>query len=280
MDKQREDIEIALFLEALFRFHGYDLREYSQPTINRRIRTAADNQNCRDIASLIPLIAHQPELIPVIINDLTIQYTYLFRDPEILNRLRLDVFPYLASFPRIHIWIAGCAGGEEAFSLAILLEEAGLLDRCQLYATDINRKTLNRAASGIVYSEVNCDAVQRYQQAGGCGSLSDYFICAYNKLKLNQATLSRIHFEHHNLAQQPPFITAQLILCRNVLIYFNKQLQGKVLQTLTESLDQQGILTLGNQESLNSHADQYQTLNQGYPIYRKTPHSLPPKESL
>ncbi|MFW5451773.1 MAG: CheR family methyltransferase [Methylophagaceae bacterium] len=271
IDKDTEQIELELFLEALLRFHHYDLKSYSRDSLLRRVKALMNEQRLGSISALIALLAHDEHFRIHAINYLTVNVSYLFRDPDVFAALKQSVFPYLTSFPRLSIWVAGCAEGLEAYSLAILLEEEGLLERSHIFATDINSKVLQQASSGVLSSPLNSDDVDRYNQSLGTASLSEYFVTAYGKQKLKQQLLSKITFEHHDLSQQPVFLSAQLILCRNVLIYFDKQLKEKVVDLLTESLEDNGHLVIGTKESiefLNLEHD-YLTIDKACNIYKK-----------
>ena len=186
-----------------------------------------------------------------VIDRLTVSYSVMFRDPELFKRLKDDVLLYLQSFPRLSVWIAGCADGEEVYSLAILLAEAGLLERTQLYATDISPAALENARSGILQRPLDEDVVERYQASGGSRELRDYFSPANGQLKINSDLLQRIAFEKHDLVQQPNHVSAHLILCRNVFIYFGHDLKDRVLDKLADALMPGGFLAIGVEESIS-----------------------------
>lgn len=247
----KEKIEMDLFLEALFQFHGYNLKNYSRDSLMRRVKSLMHKQRLESISALIPLLANSESFRSHAINHLTVNVSALFRDPDVFAKLKKYVFPYLKSYPRLSIWIAGCAEGLEAYSLAILLEEERLLERTHIFATDISSKVLKQASSGVLSESLNSEDVERYNQSSGIVSLSDYFVTAYGKQKLKQQILSKITFEHHDLTQQPAFLSAQLILCRNVLIYFDKKLKKKVVELLWDSLDDNGYLVIGTKESID-----------------------------
>lgn len=274
MPKQQqsiEEIELNLFLEALLQFHGYNLKNYSRDSLMRRVKSLKYEQKLGSISELIPQLANDKAFRTHTINYLMVNVSSLFRDPDVFAKLTQLVFPYLKSYPRLSIWIAGCAEGLEAYSLAILLEEHGLLDRTQIFATDISNKVLRQAASGVLSQPLNSDDAERYNQSLGIASLSDYFVTAYGKQKLKQQLLSKITFEHHDLTQQSIFLSAQLILCRNVLIYFNQLLKKKVVDVLWPSLNNNGYLVLGTKESMKfldlEHT--YSTIDHDAHIYKK-----------
>ncbi|MFW5443303.1 MAG: CheR family methyltransferase [Methylococcaceae bacterium] len=267
----KEEIELDLFLQALYRLLGYDFRHYARDSIKRRVKALAISQNLPHISSLMPLLAYDLDFQAEIINELTISYSTLFRDPFVYNQLQKTVFPYLASFPRITIWIAGCANGEEAYSIAILLHEAGLLERTRIYASDISQKALDSAASGILNRPLDAETAMRYRLSSGQQSILEYFTSAYGKHKLNSSLLSKIHFEKHNLIQQPSFISAELILCRNVLIYFNQKFQQQTLSNLMSALIDKGYLVIGTQETMDGIAKKtdLDTIDRDAGIYQK-----------
>jgi chemotaxis protein methyltransferase CheR len=273
LDAETEQLELELFLEALSRLHHYDLKHYSRTSLMRRVKALVIEQKLDSISALIPLLFNVADFKQHVINYLMVNVSSLFRDPHVFAELKQSVFPYLESFPRLSIWVAGCAEGLEAYSLAILLEEAGLLDRAHIFATDISSKVLKQAESGVLSTPLNSDDVTRYNESLGSASLSDYFIKAYGKQKLKQTLLSKITFENHDLSQQAPFLSAQLILCRNVLIYFDKELKKHVLNLLSESLDDTGHLVIGTKESIQylDLAEEFVIISYDARIYKKSP---------
>ncbi|MFW5426252.1 MAG: CheR family methyltransferase [Methylophagaceae bacterium] len=266
-----ENIEFDLFLEALKRFHGYDLTLYSRSSLMRRVKSLVLEQKLNSISQLIPLLASDDRFYEHTINTLMVNVSSLFRDPHVFSQLKQLVFPYLESFPRLTIWVAGCAEGLEAYSLAILLAEANLLDRTHIFASDINSEALKQAESGVLTKSLDADDVMRYNESQGAASLSDYFTTAYGKQKLKQKLLSKITFEHHDLTQHPVFLSAQLVLCRNVLIYFKKELKVQVINALSHSLENNGHLVIGTKESLDfvETEDNYNVLDPSASIYKK-----------
>jgi len=247
-----ENLEINLLMAAIKGTIGYDLSGYAKASIKRRIEQLVIDENVQCIADLIPRLIHSPECQSNFINRLTVNVSELFRHPLSFLSLRESVLPYLASFPRRDIWIAGCATGEEAYSMAILLEEVGLLNNTQIHATDINTEVLKQAKTGILTKALNKEDAARYQASGGISSLSNYFSAAYGKNKLSQNLLDHINFNHHNLLQDSAFCSAQLIMCRNVMIYFDINTQNNALTLFNNSLVQHGYLIIGEKESLLS----------------------------
>jgi len=249
-DLENIDIEIPLFLEAIFQKYGYDFRDYSKAHIKRRLlhRMAIDKFDT--ISQMQDIILRDKSFFISLLEDLSINVTEMFRDPEFYSSFREQIIPNLRTYPFIKIWHAGCATGEEVYSLAILLKEENLLERCQIYATDFNRRVLDIAKLGI-YPTNDLDKFSRnYIESGGKRKLSDYFTLKYGSLKLDQSLTKKIVFADHNLVTDSVFAEVNLILCRNVLIYFNKDLQNKVVNLFYKSLSSSGFLCLGTKESL------------------------------
>jgi chemotaxis protein methyltransferase CheR len=246
-----EDIELDLFIEALHRCHGYDLREYARASLKRRIFNLVNTYDLKHISDLTSMLLHTDGFLPDVIAGLSVPVSELFRDPHVFKVLREQVFPILASYPQINIWQAGCAHGEEVYSLAILLEEAGLYERSQIYATDFSDAALVRAKEGIFSARKAREASASYQQAGGSRSLADYYHARYDLIKLDAALRRNVTFANHNLVADGVFCEAHLILCRNVLIYFNDTLQNRTLELFASSLVRGGFLCLGTKENLS-----------------------------
>lgn len=263
--------ELELLLEALYRFCDYDLRQYGRRSLLRLIQNILAEHGLHHVSDLIPLVAHDASFRRTVIDRLTVSYSVMYRDPELFKRLRDDVFLYLQSFPRLSVWVAGCADGEEVYSLAILLAEAGLLERTQLYATDISPKALENARSGILQRPLDDDVIQRYQASGGVSDLRCYFSSSNGQLKLNKDILQRIAFEKHDLVQQPSHVSAHLILCRNVFIYFDHALKNKVLAKLGDALMASGFLAIGVEENISLCAayNGFDVLSRKAGVYRK-----------
>ncbi len=245
-----ENIEVRLFIEALKLFSGYDLSGYAQASLTRRIRNYISTNGYSSISELMPVLAHQPESRRQILNQLTVNVSELFRDPFAFLALKNVVLPDMANYQKINIWVAGCATGEEAYSLAIMLDEANLIERSHIYATDINSKVIQQCETGILRKSLNRDDAKRYQQAGGSSSLSQYFSTAYGQQKFKHRLMECIHFCQHDLIQDKCLKSIHLAMCRNVMIYFNPTLQSKVLQSLFNSLVKNGFLMLGTKEGL------------------------------
>lgn len=245
-----EEIEVDLLLQALLRRFGYDFQDYSRASLLRRLREYARRTGFGSIAELIPALLHDPQQLDPLINGISVSVTEPFRDPEALSAVSRHVIPWLRSFAFAKIWIAGCATGEEAYSLAVLLDEAGLLGRVQIYATDINTDALNIAKQAVYSVQHLEDAQENYLKAGGKGKLSDHYVAQYGHAKMADHLVQRIVFSQHNLATDSHFGEMQFVICRNVLIYFDKPLQNRVLSLFRKCLCHRGFLSLGARESM------------------------------
>jgi chemotaxis protein methyltransferase CheR len=266
-----DDIEIALLLEAIYREYGYDFRQYSDAHIKRRIKNRMALSGLKTITEVQEKVLHEKAFASQLLSDLSITVTEMFRDPEFYKALREKVIPLLRTYSFIRIWHAGCATGEEAYSMAILLKEEGLYDKTTIYATDFNQIALDKAREGIFSSVLIKEYTANYQRAGGTESFSNYYTSNYNMAIMNSALKNNIVWANHNLVTDSVFAEVHLVLCRNVLIYFNKQLQDKVQGLFFESLTNGGILCLGSKESLRFSrlADHYTELDIHQKIFRK-----------
>lgn len=268
---ETEDLEIKIFLQAVKLCHGYDYQDYSYTSLKRRLRLLKNSCSANTISELIPNVIHEEGFINKVVNGLSVTVTEMFRDPEFFQDLRTHVLPTLKSYPRLNIWVAGCATGEEVFSLAILLHEEGLLKRSTIYATDINTKNLDIAKSGIFPLDHVPAYTKNYQTMGGKSSFSDYYHARYSRAKLSQFILDHIVFNEHNLAADNVFGEMQLVLCRNVLIYFNQTLQNRAINLFYQSLVRSGFLCLGTKESLRAfdQKEKLETVSKENKIYHK-----------
>lgn len=246
-----EDIELELFVRALKLRHGYDFSQYAPASLKRRVRQLVQTHRAGTISALTTRLLHEPGFLGVVLEGLSVPVSEMFRDPDVFRALREQVFPVLASYPQINIWQAGCAHGQEVYSLAILLEEAGLYDRAQIYATDFNEAALRHAQEGIYPAREAQLWSRNYQAAGGTHSLADYYSARYELLKLDRRLRRNVIFAHHNLVTDEVFCEAHLVLCRNVLIYFSDPLQDRTLALFRDSLVRGGFLCLGTRESLD-----------------------------
>ncbi|MFV8376167.1 CheR family methyltransferase [Flavobacterium sp. LB1P62] len=244
------DLEISLLLEAIYRKYGYDFREYSHAHIRRRIINRMVLSGFEDVSQMQSKVLNDEPFTSELLQDLSITVTEMFRDPVFYKSLREKVIPILKTYPFIKIWHAGCATGEEAYSMAILLQEEGLYDRTTIYATDFNQIALNRAKDGIFSYKMIKEYTTNYQLSGGKESFSSYYTSNYDNVIMNQSLKKNIVWANHNLVTDSVFAEVHLILCRNVLIYFDKNLQNKVQTLFYNSLINGGVLCLGSKESL------------------------------
>ncbi len=268
-----EEIEVDLFVTALHRRHGYDFSGYSRASLTRRVRNLVRTLKTTSITELTARLLHEPTLVGDVIAGLSVPVSEFFRDPHSFLVLKEKVFPILSSYPVINIWQAGCAYGEEVYSLAILLTEAGLYERSRIYATDMSAAALARAREGIFPLQDIRDSAARYLASGGTGSFSDYYHARYDFLKLDDRLLSRVTFAEHNLVTDTVFCEAHLILCRNVLIYFTNPLQDRALNLFAQSLVRGGFLCIGMRENLDFSPARtlFQPVDEAARLYRLKP---------
>lgn len=265
------DIELPLLMEAIYRRYNYDFRSYSMASQKRRVLHALRQLNCASISELQARILHEPEFFSRLLQYLTIPTTEMFRDPEYFLALREKVVPFLKTYPSLKIWVAGCSTGEELYSLAIVLKEEGLLSRTLLYATDINPAVLEKARKGIFPSNRIRAYATNYRAAGGKYSFSDYFTAAYDAAILDRSLCENVTFADHSLATDNVFSETQFISCRNVMIYFNHDLQERALRLFHESLCHRGFLGLGSKENIefSEVGSLFEPLDKPWRIYRK-----------
>ena len=266
-----ENIELDALVDCIFQCSGYDFRQYARASLYRIIQRELEIDGLNHISDLIPIVLHQPARLHRLLQTLSINVTEFFRDPEAYRVMVEHVFPVLHSFPFIKVWHAGCATGQEVYSMAILLEECGLLKRTLIYATDFNHQVLAQAKKAIFPLRDIENLSERYHQSGGKADLWCYFHSKYKIAKVENRLRERITFAHHNLATDSVFGEMQLILCKNVLIYFNRELKEKVIKLFDDSLCQGGFLCLGPTESLDSCNLQscYQALKGSRQVYKK-----------
>jgi chemotaxis protein methyltransferase CheR len=266
-----EDIEIGLLLDGLHHVHGFDFREYSRASIKRRIVELMLAEKLETVSAFQDRILHDSACLDRFLLGLSVHATAMFRDPTFYLTFREKVVPLLRTYPTVQIWVAGCSTGEEVYSLAILLEEERLYPRCRIYATDISQAVLRKARDGIFPLAAMRDYTTNYHQAGGTHEFSDYYTAQYDNVIFSAALKNNIVFSEHNLATDGSFNEFQVILCRNVMIYFNKDLQARVHNLLYDSLSMFGVFGLGNKESLKftPRAAFYEHLNENDKLYRK-----------
>ncbi len=265
------DLELRLLLDAVYLRYHYDFRGYAMTSLRRRMRHAMGRFGCAQMSDLQHRILHEPAFFAEAMQYFTVQVSEMFRDPSYFRALREDVMPVLGTYPSIKIWVAGCSHGEEVWSLAILLAEEGLLDRSIIYATDINPEALAKAEQGTYPAERLALFSGSYLAAGGKGSLSDYYTSAYGNAMFDRALRKTIVFADHSLATDSVFSEVHFVSCRNVLIYFNRELQDRAVGLFSGSLVRKGFLGLGSKESLRfgAHAEVFEPFVPAERIYRK-----------
>jgi len=265
------DIEFRLLIDAIYHMYHYDFRGYAAASLRRRMKTAMIQFNCRSLSQLQDQVLHAPEAFAALLDYLTVQVSEMFRDPGYYRALREQVVPLLRTYPSLKVWVAGCSAGEEAYSLAILLREEGLLDRTLIYATDINPHSLARAADGIYDIPMMAAFTLNHRNAGGTSSLAEHYTAAYGRAVFDKSLKQHIVFSDHSLATDSVFAEVQLVSCRNVLIYFNHQLQDRALGLFRDSLCHHGFLGLGSKESLHfsAHAADFEPFVAREKIYQK-----------
>ena len=268
---QVEDIEIRLLLEAIYQLYGYDFRSYSPASMRRRIMHRLTMSGFSTVLEMTDRVLRDRQFFVILLNDLTVNVTEMFRDPEFYKAFREEVVPVLKTFPFIKIWHAGCSTGGEIYSMAILLEEEGLYERAMLYATDIDKNVLAAAKKGIYPIHAFKQYTDNYRRAGGRQSLSDYATARYDSVIMEQRLKRNIVFADHDLATDQVFGEMHVILCRNVLIYFDRPLQQRVFRLFGESLDMGGFLCLGTKESLrfSGNEESFDVVNRSLRIFRK-----------
>ncbi len=266
-----EDIEINLLLEGLYHAHGFDFRDYSRASIKRRILELMHAEKLETVSAFQDKILHDPSCLQRFLLGLSVHATAMFRDPSFYLTFRRKVVPLLRTYPTVQIWIAGCSTGEEIYSLAILLQEERLYPKCRIYATDISQTVLRKARDGIFPLAAMREYTNNYHQAGGAHDFSDYYTAQYDSVIFSSSLKNNVVFSEHNLATDGSFNEFQVILCRNVMIYFNKDLQARVHNLLYDSLSMFGVFGLGNKESLRftPRAEFYEHLNEKDKLYRK-----------
>jgi chemotaxis protein methyltransferase CheR len=270
LDDDPERIEVDLLLEAVYRRYSYDFRGYARASLRRRLWRRAHDERVRTLSGLQERVLHDPQVMERLLRDLSINVTEMFRDPGFFRALREKVVPILRTYPYLRVWNAGCSTGEETYSLAIALEEEGLLDRTRIYATDMNDDVLTRARAGRFPLDKMKRYTENYRRAGGTGDLARFYTVEDGEAVFSGALLDGAVFAQHNLAQDSSFNEFQLIVCRNVLIYFGRPLQERVHDLFLESLARFGVLALGHKESVvSTHEDRYEVLDAAEKLYRR-----------
>jgi len=266
-----EQLEIELLLEAIYRRYGLDFRQYAQASLKRRLYRRLHAEGLQTLSQLQDRLLHDPPCMERLLVDLSINVTSMFRDPSFYVAFRAKVVPLLRTYPFTRIWCAGCSTGEEVYSLAITLHEEGLYERTRIYATDINENVLATAKEGVFPLERMKQYTQHYLKGGGTEDFSQYYVAAYDNARFSRALTENVVFAQHNLAMDRRFNEFNVVICRNVMIYFDKVLQDRVHGLFYESLERLGVLALGHKESINftGYADRYELIDQDERIYRK-----------
>lgn len=269
--KSTVNIEIGLFLEAVNEMYGYDFRDYAKAYLKRRLRRLLNMFGLTSISELQHRVLHDVSAFELLVQDLSIQATEMFRDPSFFLAFRNEVVPVLHTYPSVKLWHAGCSSGEEVYSMAILLKEEGLYDRTLIYATDMNEGVIEKAKNAIIPLGRMKQYSENYQKAGGRHSLSEYYTAQYDSVVLDNALRENVVFAAHNLVGDSVFGEMQVVTCRNVLIYFTRALQNRVLETFSASLCRRGFLCLGSKESILfwSGGDEFEQSVPGEKIFRK-----------
>jgi chemotaxis protein methyltransferase CheR len=266
------DIEIRLLLEAVYLRYQYDFRDYAVTSLRRRMQQAMVDFDCTSLAQLQDRLLRDEALFNRMLQYFTVQVSEMFRDPAYFRALREHVVPVLRTYPSVKVWVAGCSSGEEVWSLAIVLAEEELLERSLIYATDINARALAKAESGIYPVKRMAGFSRNYHEAGGRGSLGDWYVAGYDNAVLDRRLRRRVVFADHSLATDSVFSEVHLVSCRNVLIYFNRTLQDRAIGLFREALVHRGFIGLGAGESLRfgEHAGAFESLaGEGVKLYRK-----------
>lgn len=265
------ELEISSLLEAVYQKYGYDFRQYSEAHIRRRVMNRLAMSQLADVSQMQFKVLNDETFASTLLQDLSITVTEMFRDKDFYRSLRENVLPILKTYPFIKIWHAGCSTGEEAYSMAILLQEEGLYDRATIYATDFNQQALNKAKEGVFSNSIMKEYTSNYQLSGGKESFSNYYTSNYDNVIMNKSLKKNIVWANHNLVTDSVFAEVHLVLCRNVLIYFDKNLQNKVQKLFYNSLHNGGFLCLGSKEGLRftDFHEAYTELDKKQRIFKK-----------
>jgi chemotaxis protein methyltransferase CheR len=265
------DIELKLLIDAIYHLYHYDFRAYAPASLRRRMKAAMTRFGCPSLSRLQDRVMHEPEVFSALLDYLTVQVSEMFRDPGYFRALREQVVPLLRTYPSLKVWVAGCSAGEEAYSLAILLREEGLLDKTLIYATDINPHTLQKAAAGIYDVGRIAGFTENHHRSGARSSLSDYYTAAYGRAVFDKSLKDHMVFSDHSLATDSVFAEVQLVSCRNVLIYFDRTLQDRALGLFHDALCRHGFLGIGSKESLqfSSRSEDFAAFVRDQRIFQK-----------
>jgi chemotaxis protein methyltransferase CheR len=266
-----ERLEVELLLEAIHRRYGFDFREYAKASLKRRLWRRIGAERLTSISGLQDKVLHDPACMERLLLDLSINVTSMFRDPSFYAAFRVKAVPILRTYAFSRIWVAGCSTGEEVYSLAIVLDEEGVYDRARIYATDINETVLEQARMGVFPLEKMQEYTQNYIRSGGKRAFSEYYSAAYDGAQFDRSLVRNVVFAQHNLVSDRSFNEFNAIVCRNVMIYFDRSLQEKVHELFHESLATFGLLGLGHKETIKftRYADSYKELDASERLYRK-----------
>jgi chemotaxis protein methyltransferase CheR len=266
-----DEIELALLLEGVYRRYGFDFREYAPASLRRRVWRRVHAEGLTTLSALQDRLLHDPSCMERLLLDLSINVTAMFRDPSFYVAFRQKVVPLLRTYPFTRIWVAGCSTGEEVYSLAILLHEEGVSDRARIYATDINESVLEGARAGVFPLDKMREYTQNYIKAGGERAFSEYYLAKYDGAQFQRSLVDNVVFAQHNLVSDRSFNEFNVIVCRNVMIYFDRALQDRVHRLFYDSLVTFGVLALGAKESIrfSPHESSYEELDAAERLYKK-----------
>jgi chemotaxis protein methyltransferase CheR len=266
-----DEIELALLLEGVYRRYGFDFREYAPASLRRRVWRRVHAEGLTTLSALQDRLLHDPRCMERLLLDLSINVTAMFRDPSFYVAFRQKVVPLLRTYPFTRIWVAGCSTGEEVYSLAILLHEEDVADRARIYATDINASVLERARAGVFPLDKMREYTQNYINAGGARAFSEYYLAKYDGAQFQRSLVDNVVFAQHNLVSDRSFNEFNVIVCRNVMIYFDRALQDRVHRLFYDSLVMFGVLALGAKESFrfSPHGSSYEELDAAERLYKK-----------
>src|SRR5258706_7746280 len=266
-----EALEIKLLTEGIYHHYGFDFRDYSMPSLKRRVWKRVYAEGLSTVSGLLEAVLHDPSCMERLLLDLSINTTAMFRDPSFYLAFRRKIVAILRTYPFVRIWHAGCSTGEEVYSMAILLQEEGLYDRCRIYATDINEAVLQRAKDGIFPLATMQENTSNYIAAGGTGTFSEYYTARYDYALFRPSLRENVVFAQHNLVTDASFNHFNVIFCRNVLIYFNNTLQDRVQRLFLQTMEMFGILGLGKKETVRYSAvsDSYDVIDAEERLYRR-----------
>jgi chemotaxis protein methyltransferase CheR len=266
------EIEMQLLVDAIYLKYHYDFRGYATASLKRRLRSAMGHFGVQTLSQLQHRVVHEPSTLTALLNFLTVPVSDMFRDSSYYRSLRETVVPLLRTYPSLKVWVAGCSTGEEVYSLAILLREEGLLSRTIIYATDINPERLQKAEAGVYDADRVAGFTENHRRSGARTSLSEYYTARYRRAVFDKSLKTNIVFSDHSLATDSVFAEVQLVSCRNVLIYFNRELQDRAIGLFRDSLCRKGFLGIGAKESLrfSSHGDAFIEFVKNERIFQKS----------